>query len=80
MKKIILITILLTVSTTILSGCMTTWPIVNDLDHYKKWDTYETIKEDKENVEEEILEVWDEMWNEVWDEVWQEWEIIEEKI
>ena len=37
-----------------LSGCMTTWPIVNDLDHYKKWDTYESIRENDE--EEEVIE------------------------
>jgi len=33
---------------------MTTWPIVNDLNHYKKWDTYESIKEEKDNKEEII--------------------------
>ena len=34
-----------------LSGCMTTWPIVDDLDHYKKWDTYESIRENDEKEE-----------------------------
>lgn len=43
---------------------MTTGPIVDDLDHYKKWDTYESLREKDtedviaidENVEEKITE------------------------
>ena len=64
MKKHILITTLFAISSLILSGCMTTWPIVDDLDHYQKWDTYESIREKNneestvinENVEEEVVE------------------------
>ena len=44
MKKYIFVSALLTISSLLLSGCMTTWPIVDDLDHYKKWDTYESRK------------------------------------
>ena len=51
MKKYIFITTLLAISSLLLSGCMTTWPIVDDLDHYKKWDTYESIREEKEQTE-----------------------------
>ena len=51
MKKIFSISALLILWTLLLSGCMTTWPIVDDLDHYKKWDTYESIRE-KANEEE----------------------------
>ena len=53
MKKSIFITTLLIISSTILNGCMITWPIVDDLDHYKKWDTYENIR--GENNNEEII-------------------------
>ena len=63
MKKHIVITTLLVISGLLLNGCMTTWPIVDDLDHYKKWDTYESIREkneeeivDEENIEENIDE------------------------
>lgn len=31
----------------LLSGCMITWPIVDDLDHYKEWDTYESIRNEE---------------------------------
>lgn len=54
MKKYIFATTLLTISTLILSGCMTTGPIVDDLDHYKKWDTYDDIRE-KNDKEEWII-------------------------
>lgn len=36
-----------------LSGCMTTWPIVDNLNQYKKWDTYESIRNDEWIVNEE---------------------------
>ena len=55
MKKTIFITTLFLIFPTILSGCMTTWPIVDDLDHYKKWETYDDIRE-KNNSEETIVE------------------------
>ena len=51
MKKHIVITTLLVISGLLLNGCMTTWPIVDDLDHYKKWDMYESIREEKEETE-----------------------------
>lgn len=54
MKQTLFTTTLLVLWTLFLSGCMTTWPIVDDLNHYKKWDTYENIKE--ENVEEQVIE------------------------
>lgn len=54
MKKTFFATTILVLWTLLLSGCMTTWPIVDDLNHYKKWDTYENIKE--ENVEEQVIE------------------------
>ena len=54
MKKTFFATILLILWTLFLNGCMTTWPIVDDLDHYKKWDTYENIKE--KNEEKEVVE------------------------
>lgn len=44
---------LLILWTIISSGCMTTWPIVDNLNNYKKWDTYETIR----NNDEWILDV-----------------------
>lgn len=50
MKKYIFITTLLTISSLLLSGCMTTWPIVDDLDHYKKWNTYESIRDKNEET------------------------------
>lgn len=53
MKKIFSISALLILWTLLLSGCMTTWPIVDDLDHYKKWDTYESIREKNE---EKVIE------------------------
>lgn len=68
MKKYIFVTTLFAISSLLLSGCMTTWPIVDDLDHYQKWDTYEGIREKNEEestitsediekeVEEEIEE------------------------
>lgn len=46
MNRYIFITTLLIISCTILNWCMITWPIVDDLDHYKKWDTYENIRMD----------------------------------
>lgn len=55
MKKHPVITTLFLLSCVILSGCMITWPVVDDLNHYKKWDTYESIREEKDN-EEEIIE------------------------
>lgn len=62
MKKYVFTTTLLAISSLILNGCMTTWPIVDDLDHYKKWDTYESIREKNEeestvineNIEEDV--------------------------
>lgn len=67
MKKYVFITTLLAISSLLLSGCMTTWPIVNDLDHYQKWDTYESIREkneegivDKGEIEENVEENFDE--------------------
>lgn len=53
MKKTFFAVTLLVLWTLFLSGCMTTWPIVDDLNHYKKWDTYEDIKEKNE---EEVVE------------------------
>ena len=53
MKKYFFVTALLTISSLLLSGCMTTWPIVDDLDYYQKWDTYESIR--KNNNEEETI-------------------------
>ena len=54
MKQTLFTTTLLVLWTLFLSGCMTTWPIVDDLNHYKKWDTYENIKEEnKEVIEDE---------------------------
>ena len=55
MKKNIFSIILLSCSI-FLNGCMTTWPIVDDLDHYKKWDTYKSIREktDEENTQESL--------------------------
>lgn len=53
MKKNIL-SLVLFLGLIFLSGCMTTWPIVDDLDHYKKWDTYESIRENDEK--EEVIE------------------------
>ena len=35
---------------------MTTWPIVNDLNHYKKWDTYESIRNEKWTLNNEDFE------------------------
>ena len=55
MKKNFFATTLLVLWTLFLSGCMTTWPIVDDLDHYKKWDTYESIRE--KNDEKKVIEV-----------------------
>ena len=56
MKKYIVITTLLVISGLLLNGCMTTWPIVDDLDHYKKWDTYKSIREkdDEENTQKSL--------------------------
>ena len=45
MKKTFFATIIFILWTLFLSGCMITWPIVDDLDHYKKWDTYESIRD-----------------------------------
>ena len=61
MKKYIFITTLLAISSLLLSGCMTTWPIVDDLNHYQKWDTYENrkINNEKENLEENTQEIWE---------------------
>jgi len=56
MKKTRIITTLLIFCPILLNGCMTTWPIVDDLNHYKKWDTYESIREEKDNKEEIIEE------------------------
>ena len=59
MKKYIFITTLLAISSLLLSGCMTTWPIVDDLDHYKKWDTYESVRgknEEKSMITSEDIE------------------------
>lgn len=56
MKKIRLITTLLIFSSMLLSGCMTTWPIVNDLNHYKKWDTYESIRNEELIINNEEIE------------------------
>lgn len=56
MKKYILATTLLTISCLLLSGCMTTGPIVDDLDHYKKWDTYESIRNEEWTIENEKIE------------------------
>ena len=56
MKQTLFTTTLLVLWTLFLSGCMTTWPIVNDLDHYKKWDTYESIREKEEVIEEDNQE------------------------
>ena len=56
MKKTRIITTLLISCLLFLNGCMTTWPIVDDLDHYKKWDTYESIREEKEQSETIIEE------------------------
>ena len=68
MKKYFFVTALLTISSLLLSGCMTTWPIVDDLDYYQKWDTYESIREKneeeivdeeediEENIEDNIVE------------------------
>ena len=58
MKKTFFTTTLLVLWTLFLSGCMTTWPIVDDLDHYQKWDTYESIRE--KNEEKEVVEEEDE--------------------
>lgn len=51
MKKTFFATILIILWTLLLSGCMTTGPIVDDLNHYKKWDTYKSIKEEKAQTE-----------------------------
>ncbi len=51
MNKNVLITTLLAVSSLFLSGCMTTGPIVDDLDNYKKWDTYENIRGENKDFE-----------------------------
>ena len=58
MKKTFFTTTLLVLWTLFLSGCMTTWPIVDDLDHYQKWDTYESIREknEEEIVDEDVVE------------------------
>jgi len=56
MKRTRMITTLLILWTLVLNGCMTTWPIVDDLDHYKKWDTYESIREERDNKEDIIEE------------------------
>lgn len=53
MKKHIFAITLLIASCTILNGCMITWPIVDDLDHYKKWDTYESIRNEKSIIKNE---------------------------
>lgn len=55
MKKSTLILLLCPI---FLNGCMITWPIVDDLDHYQKWDTYESIRNnnEKEIIEENIQE------------------------
>lgn len=53
MEKTFFAATLLVLWTLFLSGCMTTWPIVNDLNHYKKGDTYEDIKEE---IEENVIE------------------------
>lgn len=56
MKRIQLITTLLIFSSIFLSGCMTTWPIVDDLDHYKKWDTYESIRNEELIIKNKEIE------------------------
>ena len=56
MKKYSAITTLFLLSCVILSGCMITWPVVDDLNHYKKWDTYESIREENDDKEEIIEE------------------------
>lgn len=56
MKKYPIATTLFLLSCAILSGCMITWPVVDDLNHYKKWDTYESLREEKDNKEEFIEE------------------------
>lgn len=55
MKKYFFITALLAISSLLLSGCMTTGPIVDDLDHYKKWDTYESIRNEERTVNNEKI-------------------------
>ena len=58
--RAIIVTTLFMFSSVIIGGCMITWPVVDDLDHYKKWDTYQSIREEKneiiENDTQEILE------------------------
>ena len=41
MKKSFYFILVILLSSIFFQGCMTTWPIMDDLDHYKKWDTYE---------------------------------------
>ena len=49
----IIATTLLIFSSVIFCGCMITWPVVDDLDHYKKWDTYSSIREEKNEIIED---------------------------
>lgn len=61
MKKTFFATALLIFWTLLLSGCMTTGPIVDDLNHYKKWDTYESIRNEEwtaknEKIKDDIKE------------------------
>ena len=69
MKKTRIITTLLISCSFFLNGCMTTWPIVDDLDHYKKWDTYESIREEREQSETIIESEQEEMNEDVQEEI-----------